>query len=182
MHSEGSLTQPDLSGLEVRGITPLHRLSVARLMERLKPEWWDYYEALDCLGSCQGWFLENSLGQPVGWLAARTFLLYRTVEIESIGFDWLGELRVSSELQPLIETCEIWAKNQGITNLRFVMSSRGMTCHDRMIENAGAELALLRSQNRPEFDWFLSMGFRAWGILPEIFGHHYHGILLIKQL
>jgi len=181
MHSEGSLKQPDQTRLEVREITSLHRLSVARLMERLKPEWWDYLEALDFLAICHGWFLENYRGQPVGWLAARAYPQYRTLEIESMGFDWQGEQRVCSELLPLIETCEGWAIKEGMVNLRFVMSSRGMTCHDRLIENAGAELALLRSLNRPEYDWFLSIGFHPWGILPEIFGPRFHGILLIKQ-
>jgi hypothetical protein len=170
------------SKLEIRSITALHRLPLARLMERLKPEWWDYQEAMELLANCHAWLLETEHGQPVGWLAARLLIPYRTVEIESMGFDGLGELKVNAELLPLIETCEMWARKQGMANLRYVMGSGGMTCHDRAIEDPGTELALLRSQNRPDFDWFLSIGFRPWGILPEIYGYHYHGILLIKAL
>lgn len=36
--------------------------------------------------------------------------------------------------------------------------------------------------NRKEYDWFLSMDYNPHGILPDIYGENYHGIVLIKRL
>jgi hypothetical protein len=166
----------------VRELSLLHRVPVARLMSRLKPEWWDLHEAVHQLNICQGWYIAGADGSPSGWLAARPSPLYRTVEIECMGYDALGTLAVGPQLTPLVDACERWAVLQGMVNLRFVVGSRGLSCHNKKIDDPGKELHDLKNLDRDDFDWLLSLGFRPSGILPEIYGNAYHGIILIKVL
>ncbi len=167
---------------EVREITPLHRLPVARLMAHVNPEKWDVHEALELLNTCHGWFLENDQGACFAWLAVRQHSSYRSVEIECLGYANGAKATIGPELSPLIEACEDWALKRGMVNCRLVINSRGLTCHDKAIALPGEELTQLQSHDRPDIDWLVLQGYQPCGILPEIFGYHYHGILLIKQL
>lgn len=168
--------------LEVREISPLHRLPVARLMAHVHPEKWDVHEALELLNTCHGWFLENQQGACFAWLAARQHPDYRSVEIESMGYANGNTAKIGPEIIPLIDACEDWALKHGMVNSRFVTHSRGLSCHDKEIILPGEELIRLQGHDRPDFDWLVLQGYQPCGILPEIFGYHYHGILLIKQL
>jgi hypothetical protein len=160
----------------------LHRLDVARLMARLKPDWWDVREALQQLTENTGWYLMGPDGQARGWLIARQQEAFRTVEIQSIGYDNAGHFEIGTELEPLLSTCEEWGLYSGMANSRYIMSSRGLSIHSQPILDPALALAGLKNLGRPDFDWFLSMGYRPYGILPQIFGYLYHGIVLIKEL
>lgn len=160
----------------------LHRLDVARLMVRLKPDWWDVHEALQQLTENTGWYLRDTRGAATGWLIAHQQPACRTVEIESLGYDNHGELCVGPELTPLLLACEDWGLYSGMANCRYIMSSRGLSIHDQDIDNPAAALAGLENIDREDFDWFLTMGYKPCGILPQIFGYRYHGILFVKEL
>ena len=167
---------------DVFQLTPLHRLPVARLMARIQADRWEVHEALELLNACQGWFLDAPLQGPVGWLAARRCAAQRTIEIECMGYNDGGQVKIGPELAPLLDACEEWAVKEGMVNTRFITGSRGMSCHDKEIILPGQEIQQLSGEKRPDFDWLVMRGYQTCGVLPEIYGHHYHGILLIKQV
>lgn len=160
----------------------IHRLEVARLMARLKPDWWDASEALQELTDHAGWYLANSEGRAAGWLTAACHMNQRTVEIESLGFDLAGTYCVGSELTPLVHACEEWGLYNGMANCRYIMSSRGFSIHNQEIIDPASALLTLRNYDRQDFDWFTGMGYTPCGILPQIYGYCFHGIVLVKEL
>jgi len=155
--------------------------AVADLMAGLKPEWWDRPGAERQLRGGQSWFLEDG-GIIVGFLLGRAYPLYKTVEIECLGFDSHGALAIGAELTPLVSCCEDWAKSQGAVHVRFVIGSRGLSCHLRPVTEPWRTLKNLAAVDRPDYLWFLAMGYSASGILPNLYGSGHHGIILVKQL
>jgi hypothetical protein len=155
---------------------------VSQFMAGIKPEWWDAAGAKEQLRSGVGWHFGLSKEQPKGWILCKTLDLYKTVEVECLGYDDNGIFKIGKELQPLIETMEEWAKEKGFTLIRFTIGSRGLSCHLRKLGRLWEELRDIRAVDREEYDWFLSMGYLPHGILPNIYGDNQHGILLIKQL
>jgi hypothetical protein len=155
---------------------------VANLMVKLKPEWWDLEGAVAQLSSGVGWYLQTNRGEPMGWLLCKPYPLYKTVEIECLGYDDGGHFKIGPELEPLAEKCEQWAKERGNVNLRFIIGSRGLSCHDQALGKPWQELKELRVIDREEYHWFTSMEYIPSGILPDIYGPGYHGIMLIKRL
>jgi hypothetical protein len=155
---------------------------VAGLMARLRPEWWDVRGATDQLSRGIGWCLESEPHRVTGWLLCQHYELYRSVEIESLGYDRNGQFVIGTELQPLVETCEGWSQDHEVVNVRFVMGSRGLSCHGKKLGSTWEELKELRVVHRPEFEWFLAMSYEPSGLLPDICGTGHHGIMLLKRL
>lgn len=155
---------------------------VSEFMARIKPEWWDFEGAKNQLSSGIGWYFGQSENQPKGWVLCKALDVYRTGEIECLGYDNGGEFKIGKELQPLIEASEKWARDKEFSIMRFTIGSRGLSCHLRILDKAWEELRDLHAIDREEYNWFLSMGYLPSGILPNIYGVNYHGILLVKQL
>ena len=149
-------------------------------MVKLKPEWWNYGGAMAQLNSGEGWYLANGDDLPAGWLLAKSLDAYKTLEIESLGYDEGGRLKIGPELQPLVDHCMARAARQGYVNVRLIMGSRGLSCHARKLGQPWSELKTLRVIDRGEFERFISMGFEPWGLLPDIYGPGYHGVMLLK--
>ena len=155
---------------------------VAEFMSRVKPEWWDTEGAKKQLSSGVGWYFGQYKDQPMGWILCKSLSIYKTSEIECLGYDDNGVFKIGKELQPLIEMSETWSSDIGFSIMRFTIGSRGLSCHDRLLGNPWEELRDIHSVDREEYNWFLSMGYLPSGVLPNIYGDNYHGILLVKQL
>ena len=155
---------------------------VANLMVQLKPEFWDLEGAVAQLSNGVGWCLTTSAGRPVGWLLCKWYAAYKTSEIECLGYDDEGQFKVGPELQPLVEQCEQWIREQGGVNSRFVIGSRGLSCHGKSLGKPWQELQELCAVDRAEYEWFVKMGYAPSGILPDIYGPGYHGIMLLKRI
>ena len=155
---------------------------VAKFMSTLKPEWWDFEGAKSQLRSGFGWYIGISEDQPLGWILCKNYDIYRTTEIECLGFDDSGLVKIDKELQPLVEKAEEWSIDNGQANIRFIIGSRGLSCHGKDIKVPWKELKDLKCNNRPENDWFLSMGYTPSGILSNIYGDRFHGVILIKHI
>lgn len=155
---------------------------VAELMARIKPEWWDIEGASNQLGTGIGWYFGHNENEPKGWVLCQDLRHYKTVEIECLGYDKGGSCIIGKELQPLIERAEQWAIERKYAVMRFTIGSRGLSCHLRELDKPWVELKALHSVDREEFDWFVSMGYVPSGILPNIYGERYHGVLLVKTL
>jgi hypothetical protein len=78
--------------------------------------------------------------------------------------------------------CEQWAQEQGAVNLRFIIGSRGLSCHGRRLGRPWEELKEIHAIDREDYDWFLSMSYAPSGILPDIYGSGYHGVMLLKHV
>lgn len=155
---------------------------VAQTMVKIKPEWWDLEGAVNQLSNGTGWYAVNNNQEVSGWLLCKTYRLYKTVEIECLGYNDNGDLKIGLELQPLVECCERWARENGYINIRFIIGSYNLSCHGKKIDYVWKELKDLNSYNREDYDWFISMGYKQSGILPDIYGEGYHGVILLKHL
>ncbi len=156
--------------------------TVSEFMAKIKPEWWDKKGAIEQLSSGIGWYFGLTKDQPKGWILCKTLELYKTLEIENLGYDNNGYFKIGKELQPLVEKSEEWAREKGFVIMKFIIGSRGLSCHNRDLNNPWEELRDIHAIDREEYKWFLSMGYIPSGMLPNIYGNNYHGILLVKQL
>jgi hypothetical protein len=156
--------------------------SISEFMADIKPEWWDVEGANEQLGSGKGWCCGSSEYKPNGWILCKAYDCYKTAEIECLGYDNGGAFEIGKELQPLVEKSEEWAREQGFVIMRFTIGTRGLSCHGRELKQPWEELRELHAIDREEYSWFLSMGYVPSGVLPNIYGEKYHGILLVKTL
>lgn len=168
--------------MEIYKIEETNIRIVSEFMARVKPEWWDREGANNQLNSGVGWYFGHSQDQPMGWLLCKSLSVYKTAEIECLGYDDNGVFKIGKELQPLIEAAEVWSRSKGFAIMRFTIGSRGLSCHLRVLGKPWEELRDIHAEDRAEYNWFLSMGYLPSGVLPNIYGDNYHGILLVKQL
>ena len=154
----------------------------AKLMSIIKPQFWDYDGALHQLSNGIGWVCSNNGEKPCGWILTKEYKKYSSLEIECLGFDKDGIFTVDNNLEPLVKQTENWAKENGYRMIRFIIGSRGLSCHQKKINNAWETLRDLKAIDRDEFDWYFNMGFKPTGILPNTYGDGFHGIMLIKSL
>lgn len=161
---------------------------VAELMSKIKPEWWNFDDAMSqlqnvhMLAELHGWCMGDSEDEPCGWILCAGFAGYSYLTIECLGFDSNGAFVMEEQLEPLIIHAEAYAKEKGYRNLKYVISSIGMSCHDKVITNYAEELKGLKSYNRKHYDYFVNMGFVPAGFIPNCYGNNYHGIIMIKDL
>ncbi len=169
--------------MEAVAIEPAAIMQVAELMARIKPDWWPRLEdALEQIqADSQGWYLAGPDGNPQGWLFCILLAGYRAVEIDVMGYDDCGKLRVGQPLEPLIAACENWARSRGIAYMRFIAGSHGMSIHGRQLGVTWEELRSLDTSGRPDVTWMRSVGFELAGLLPNTYGEGYHGVMLIKR-
>jgi hypothetical protein len=168
--------------MKVFGLKGSSVRDVANLMVTLKPEWWDLSGAMGQLNGGEGWYLADEHGSVIGWLLCKCYRAYMTVEIECLGYEDAGQFKIGPVLQPLVDQCEEWARIQGYVNTRFTIGSHGLSCHGRRLGKPWDELKELQALDREEYDWFTSIGFVPSGILPDIYGPGYHGIMLLKRV
>ena len=157
-------------------------LIVSKFMANIKPEWWDIEGAMQQLSEGIGWYFGTSKDDPKGWLLCKSYECYKTGEIECLGYDREGVFQIGEELQPLVEKSEQWARKEGFAIMKFTIGSRGLSCHEKNLDKPWQVLRDLHAIDREEYNWFLSMGYEPSGVLPNIYGEKYHGILLVKTL
>lgn len=172
----------DTSDIKIVDINEGNIQKVAEFMSAIKPEFWDFAGALGQLKSGIGWAMLSETGEIEGWLLCKVFDCYKIVQIECLGYNDNGNYAVCEALQPLEAQCELLAKSKGYVNMRFIMGSRNTSCHGRMLGEPWQELKELKVKDRREYDWFISMGYKPSGLLPDIYGSGYHGIELIKRI
>ncbi len=164
---------------------------VAGLMSTIKPDWWDYAGAEEqlqnekLLARLVGWYLGEDPESPRGWVLCAEFEGYRCLSIENLGYDDNGTFVMEEPLEPLLLQAERHARGKGYRNLKYVISSTGMSCHGRPIVDFAkelADLADLRSYGREHYDYFHRFGFFPAGFLPNCYGEGHHGIIIVKEL
>lgn len=155
---------------------------VASFMAAIKPEWWDFQGAKNQLASGIAWLERSKDGLVNGWIFCRDLRGYSMLEIECLGMNRNGEYHIGHGLEPLVDQCVSYATRKGYANLRFTMGSRGMNCHLRELGSLAEELNNISAVNREEFHWLKGLGFTPCGVIPNVYGKLYHGIIMIKEL
>lgn len=161
--------------------------AVAQFMSTVKPEWWDYagaYQQLQdvsLLASLVGWYITED-SNIKGWILCAEYAGYSCLSIENLGYDDNGQFVMEQQLEPLLTQAEIYAKEKGYRNLKYIIGSTEMSCHGKPILDFAEELKDLKSYNRKHFDFFVDYGFKPTGFIPNCYGNNYHGIVMIKQL
>ncbi|WDV48078.1 hypothetical protein PV797_10360 [Clostridiaceae bacterium M8S5] len=168
--------------MEVYSINESNIDIVSNFMAEIKPEWWNFEGARNQLSSGIGWYYGSSKDQPKGWILCKKLRHYKTLEIECLGYDDNGIYKIGNELQSLVKVLESFANSKDYALIRFTIGSIGLSCHNRPLDEPWMELKDIHAIEREEYDWFLSMGYVPSGMLPNIYGDNYHGILLVKQL
>ncbi len=161
--------------------------SVAGLMARIKPDWWDFEGArgqlqdVSLLANLVGWYMGDA-GEPRGWILCAEYEGYSYLSIECLGYDDNGTFVMEEKLEPLLRQAEEHARKKGYRNLKYIIGSTGMSCHGRPLRDYALELRELRSYGRKHFDYFVEYGFSPTGFIPNCYGENYHGILMMKSL
>lgn len=161
---------------------------VAELMSKIKPEWWNYDEALqqlqdvNMLAELQGWYIGDNEDKPCGWILCAGFAGYSYMTIECLGFNSKGEFVMEEQLAPLIVKAETYAKSKGYRNIKYIIGSTETSCHNKVIIDYAEELKNLKSYGRKHFDYLTSIGFTPTGFIPNCYGKNYHGIIMIKDI
>ncbi|MDE6956068.1 MAG: hypothetical protein K2P18_09975 [Oscillospiraceae bacterium] len=161
--------------------------AVAELMAAIKPDWWDFEGAsqqlleASALAKLVGWYMGEPTA-PKGWILCAEYEGYSCLSVECLGYDDNGSFVMEGQLEPLLRQAEAHAREKGFRNLKYVISSPGLSCHGRPLANYADELRVLASHGRAHFDYFVDYGFTPAGLIPNCYGIHCHGIIMIKPL
>ena len=160
---------------------------IARLMCKIKPDWWDYEGAFSQLSGVEdtihtiGWYLGEDENTPKGWILCRELIGYRALELECSGFDDNGEFKLEHKLGELIREAERYARSKGYLTFRSGISSIGFNIHEKKIDSIADAIANLEC-DRIDYKWYLEQGFRVIGIQLNAYEKGFHLIILGKDL
>lgn len=160
---------------------------IARLMCKIKPDWWDYEGAFSQLSGVEdtihtiGWYLGEDENTPKGWILCRELIGYRALELECSGFDDNGEFKLEHKLGELIREAERYARSKGYLTFRSGISSIGFNIHEKKIDSIADAIANLEC-DRIDYKWYLEQGFQVIGIQPNAYEKGFHLIILGKDL
>ena len=168
--------------MEIYNIDSENISVLSKFMANIKPEWWDAEGAKQQLSDGIGWYFGASKDSPIGWILCKKYDGYKTGEIECLGYNNCGVLKIGKVLQPLVEKSEEWASEQKLVIMRYIIGTTGLSCHGENLKKPWEELRDLYAIDREDYNWFLSMGYVPSGVLPNIYGKKYHGIVLVKTL
>lgn len=84
---------------------------VARLMARVKPDWWDYQGAMMQLmqHSMFGWYMGEKEGKPVGWISVKMLPAYHVLYLETFGCAMDDVWSAEEKMKSLYEYAERFA-------------------------------------------------------------------------
>lgn len=160
--------------------------TVAKLMESIKPDWWDYQGAVKQLQDVRnniGWLIGEDVQNPEGWLLCADDDYAKILNLECMGFNEDGTFVTGEQLQPLFEKAEAYASAKKYSVLRFMISTSEMSTFDKQDITEYWQQALAELQSIKVSDDFLfKFGFRPTGFIPNCYGKGVHAIMLIKNV
>lgn len=167
-------------------VRTLETTDVARLalfMSRLNPVYWPAADdAARQVDRHVGWLLEDEDWHLQGWLTGVWLPGYKTFEIETMGYSLDGRFTTGPGLEPLVAACERWAAGKGTANVRHVIGSGSFSCYGKQLGMPWIELRDLEDRGSATYALLGRLGYRPYGLLPEIYGPGNHGIVLLKVL
>jgi hypothetical protein len=86
------------------------------------------------------------------------------------------------QLGPLFDAMERKAKALNYASIRYIIGSRGLSCHERALGAYWQELRDLHAIDKSHYLWLLERGYRHAGFMPDAYGPHNHGVIMIKEI
>ena len=160
---------------------------VTNLMRTLKPEWWDYEDALEQLSGKNenietvGWYLVEDENHPKVWMICHELANYRAIDLECSGYDNNGIFEAEHKLGQLFEVGTKYAQEKGYLTFRSGISSTGFNIHGKDIVSIPKAIELLTSE-RVDYKWYLENGFRVIEIQPNFYEKGFDLIRLGKEI
>lgn len=174
--------------MNIYQITESSAAAVARFMSEIKPDWWDFAGAqaqltdIGMLTKLVGWYMGEQKERPDGWILCAEFEPYSYLSIENLGSFENGKFAMEEPCGPLLKKAEAYARERGLRNLKYVISSSEMSCHGKPLTDFAAALSELETDARRHYRYFREYGFVPAGFLPNCYGTNHHGIIMIKDL
>lgn len=157
---------------------------VAQLMATIKPEFWDYNGAEEQLNSygTTGWYISEYGKHIKGWMLVRGLESYSCLELDCFGYNENGKFVTEEQMKPLFKKAEEYALDKGYRIMRLTITSLGMSCDGRELDEYWKELKELKAIDRVHYYWLLQYGFKPSGFMPNCYGQNFHGIIMIKNI
>ena len=161
--------------------------AVAKLMESIKPEWWNYSGAFKQLSDTRnniGWLIGDNEQNPKGWLQCSDDEYALFLDLVSMGFDEGGFFVAGEQLQPLFEKAEAYARLKKYPVIRYMIGTSEMSPFHKQDITEYWQKALdeLKSVDVDSDSFLYKIGYRPAGFIPNCYGGGHHAIVLIKTL
>lgn len=160
--------------------------AIAKLMESIKPEWWNYNGALKQLSDVRnnvGWLIGDNEQNPKGWLLCSDDDSARFLNLECLGFNENGAFITGKQLQPLFEKAEAYARSKKYSVLRYMIGTSELSAFLKQDITEYWQIALDELKSiKIDDDFLFAFGFRPAGFMPNCYGNGHHAIMLIKTL
>ena len=153
---------------------------VAKMMERIKPDWWSFDSALMAITAPDiiGWYMGESFNTPMGFMHAKELKAYSCIELENFGFDDNGVFHTGDKLAILFDKVEQYALENDFRSVRVTITYHKEFSHSNTAINYADELSNIKSSNY----LLLNRNYRPAGFIPDCFGADYHGLMILKYL
>lgn len=157
---------------------------VAKLMSKIKPDWWDFKDALEQITETDviGWYMAKNQDKPIGWMCIKLLEPYSCAELNGWGMNDNNFFHTDEKMAILYDCAERYAKEMGLRNIRTTMTSLEMSCNGRKLGNYADELRNLSSCGRKHYAYLISRGYRPAGFVPNCYADKCHGIIMLKDL
>jgi len=167
---------------------------VARLMSRIKPDWWSIDSALEQVTSPDiiGWYMGESEDVPIGFINIKEHATHYYVELNNYGYDDNGEFVTGEGMAILYEKIEQYAASKGLRSVRTTItwtdasfSEQEPTTYAKellKIANYSAELLASGTTMRRAYPYLLNRGYYPAGLIADCYGEGLHGLILLKHL
>jgi len=167
---------------------------VAKLMSRIKPDWWSEDSALKQITApdITGWYMGEKENEPIGFIHMKTLVNYNCVELNAYGYDDNGEFVTGEGMAILYEKVEQYAASKGIKSVRTTMTWTDASFDEQdpttyakellRIANDSAELLASGTTKRRAYPYLLNRGYYPNGLVPNCYGEGLHGLMFLKHL
>ena len=160
--------------MQVFELTPEMAPLVAKMLARIKPEWFTTESALELITApgIIGWYMGENIDTPIGCIHIQEHKPYNYIELILYGYDDNGEFHTGEKLAVLYDRVEQHALENGFRSVGSVL-----THESEKITDYAEEL----SAYKPE-GYLASRGHRPAGFIPDCYGVNLHGVIMLKHL
>ena len=97
---------------------------IAKMMERIKPDWWNFDSALRAVTAPDiiGWYMGESFNVPIGFIHAKELKAYNCIELENYGYDDKGVFHTGEKMAVLFDKVEQYAFDNAFRSVRVTIT------------------------------------------------------------
>ena len=166
--------------MQVFDLTADNAPAVAKLMARIKPDWWSFDSALEAITApgIIGWYMGESFDTPAGFIHVKELKAYNCIELENYGFNDCGVFHTGRKMAALFDKVEQYAAANGFRSVRVTVTYKkefGAKI------NYAKELADVKTEKSDNY-LVSHRGYRPAGFIPDCYGINSHGLMILKYL